>query len=115
MMDVLRFEDVWQNAERLVGTQVRVRGRLFVGDAALIAADLDSCLAGRRMLLQDAGLIRKHLLAVFPACGGGSFIYNEHVTVTGTLQRGADGFELAALKGCTVTSSELGTSVDVPV
>src|SRR4051794_27764632 len=115
MMDVQRFEDVWPNAENLVGARVRVRGEFFSNGTAFVAADFDSCMAGRRMRLQDDGAIEKHLLKVLPAWGGGPFIYNEVVTVTGTVQRRGEDFELAALADCTATRSDPETRVDVPV
>jgi hypothetical protein len=114
-MDVQRFEDVWANVGSLVGARVRVCGEFFSNGTAFVAADFASCMAGRRMRLLDDGAIEAHLLKVLPAWGGGPFIYNERITVTGTVQRRGGEFELAALTGCTVTRSDPETSVDVPV
>ena len=112
-MEILSFDDVWIHRERLLATRIRVRGQFFSNETAYVATDFESCVAGRRMRLLDEGAIEKHLLNLIPAWGGGPFILNELIIVTGTIQRRVSEFEIGELADCVVTSSDGEITVDV--
>jgi hypothetical protein len=114
-MEVLAFDEVWVKRDARLGSRVRVSGQFFSNEIAYIAQDRDSCIAGRRMRLLDDLRIEKYLLQVLPVWGGGRFIFNELVTVTGTVQRSGSEYELADLADCVVTCSDGEPTISVPL
>ena len=114
-MEAQSFDQIWEHAAEFVGRRIRISGAFFSNRRSFVGRDFATCLEGRRIELADSGLIEQHLYGVLPAWGGGPFVFNELIVVTGTIQHREGHFELASLADCTITSVDLDLRIDVPI
>ena len=111
----LEFQQVWaRSVPSFVGQEVTIHGRVVVSTASFITADYAGYCRGEVLRIDDGGAIAQRLLATLPPSGGGHGIYDEEISITGTVARTSDGFALQNPRACTVTRGDVVVDLPLP-
>jgi hypothetical protein len=104
----LQIKDLIDAKDSFIGKRLQVCGRVVVKAPAnsYLTANYESFEEGLFIWLDDDGEIGNKLNTTLPPYGGGNCIYDEQISVTGTVVESDSGLELHDLSDCVVTRDE---------